>query len=449
MSPWENTEAAIRYIESRKRFGIKPGLERILTLLARAGNPERRLRFVHVAGTNGKGSTCAYLASVLFEAGYRVGLYTSPHLHAFQERMSINGSGIADEELESLTLQVKQWIDDDPVLMDDPPTEFEVTTAVAFLYFAAHEVDLVVLETGLGGRFDATNAVMPEVSVITNIAYDHTQILGRHLEQIAFDKAGIVKAGRPVVTAAKSPGKEVIAAVAHAEHSPLFVLGSDFFAVSEEMSGVDGQRLSYMGLHTDYYGLELGMLGAHQVENATLALGALECLAARGFPVADHAVRKGLAATRWEGRLEVVRREPLTVLDGAHNPAGAQALAFALQSIRLSSYVLVVGILADKDMVGILRPMAKGAVHVIATQANVARAAKMETVAKAAQTVFGSAMAVEQIAAISDCLERATEVAKQQGPEIGICIMGTLYTVAEARRLFVCATQNKMGSSSE
>ncbi len=423
------------YISSRKRFGIKPGLLRTQLLLDALGNPEAKIRFIHVAGTNGKGSTCVYLASVLEHAGYRVGLYTSPELNSFSDRMMINGEEISEHEIVQFTMEIKRVLDVDVALLEDPPTEFEVTTALSFLYFAAHEVDLVVLEAGLGGRYDATNVVTPMVCAITNVSYDHMDVLGTSLEEIAYDKAGIIKQGIPIVTGARTPALGVIESIAQQALAPCFVYGRDFYAVTEETYETRGQRFSYFGIGRDWYGVSLKMVGLHQVDNAAVALGVLEVLQQGGeIRATDRDIRGGFSRSVWRGRLEVVSQSPIVLLDGAHNPAGAMALAEALGSIGLVSYILVTGVLKDKDIRGILQQVVSGAKHVIATAPGVARAADPSFVADVAREYVQHDTVVEVVTGVAQAVQRAMMLAKDDGKDVGVCVMGSLYTVAEARR---------------
>jgi len=433
MNEWASAHEAIAYIESRQRFGVKPGLDRTRRLLASLGSPERSLRFAHIAGTNGKGSTCALLASVLQTAGYRTGLYTSPYLSGFGERMSINRQEIDDASLIRYTAQIKAVIDGDATLQADPPTEFEVTTALALLYFQAEQADIIIWETGLGGRYDATNVVLPEVTAITNVALDHTQILGRRVEYIAADKAGICKPGRALVTAAQGAALNIIQSAAHKAEAPLYACGSDFRVTVEQSLGIMGQRLTYFGRRRDVSGLEIALLGPHQAYNSAVALCVLEVLGERGFVIAESALRTGLRTATWAGRLEVVCHAPLIVLDGAHNPHGAQALARALQVLAINRYVLVAGVLADKDIAGVVGPLAARALAVCATQARVPRAADASQVAAIAERFTQPGVQVHVAPAIADCLAQALTFAAELGPDVGIVVMGTLFTVAEAR----------------
>lgn len=436
MSLLTSVQEALSYLASRERFGIKPGLGRTRELLAALGDPQQRLRCLHVAGTNGKGSTCAILASILTAAGYRVGLYTSPYLTAFANRMSVQGVDIGDADLIRYTEQVRALIESSALLQADPPTEFEITTAIAFLFFAKENVDFVVLETGLGGRYDATNVSLPVVSAITNIGYDHMNILGPRLQDIAYDKAGIIKQGVPVVTGAQDVALRVISRVADDVGSSLRVRGTDFRFVVEEAGTLLGQRVSYYGLYQDFLGLWLPLLGAHQAQNLSVALAAVEELRAQGYAVDALAIRRGVSNVRWAGRLEVMAQSPLVLLDGAHNPAGSAALGASLQQLGISSYVLVTGVLADKDMAGILRHTVPRAAHVLAVRPDTSRAADAEMIASIAQGFAPPGICVESCPSVASSLRRAVEIAELSG-NIPVVVTGTLYVVAQAREILM------------
>ncbi len=433
MSPLQDANDALTYIESRHRFGIKPGLERTEALLDRLGHPERRLRFIHVAGTNGKGSTCAYLATVLQAAGFRVGLYTSPSLLSFSERIAVNGAPIDASDLWRCTVQVKDAADP---LGDTEldPTEFEIATAIAFLYFASRKCDIVVLETGLGGRYDATNVVTTELSVITNVDLDHTAILGSQSTQIAYDKAGVIKPGRPVVTAAQGAALLVIEEAATAVSSAAFRFGREFTAASEGAGSLEGHNFSYFGVYQDLLGLRTRMLGLHQVENAAVALCALELLARRGFgPSVQEAMREGVARAHWPGRLEVLSRDPLVLLDGAHNPAGARALAAALHPLAPLGWLFVVGVFADKDIGGMIAAVAGLAGAVIVTQPRAGRAATADSVAQQVRSQVAERVPVWILPDVGEALDHAL-VVQMSGGYAGVCVLGSLSTVSEARQ---------------
>jgi dihydrofolate synthase/folylpolyglutamate synthase len=335
---------AIGFLYDLRWFGAKFGLGNTFKLAELAGNPQQQLRFVHVAGTNGKGSTCAMLESVYRAAGLRVGLFTSPHLVSFGERIQVNRRPIGEAEVARLTAKLRQWVEQFPAA--EHPTFFEVVTVMALRHFAARQCDLVVWETGLGGRLDATNIVTPLASVITNIQYDHQQWLGETLADIAAEKAGIIKPAVPVITGAEAPeALEVIAAKAREQNAPLTII-----------TPAHAQRPPLDGLH-------LPLLGRHQKANASVAVAAVRALAPH-IPVSDSTLCAGLSRVRWAGRLQLATLPSgqKLLLDGAHNVGGAEMLASALQEYFPSAKpALVLGILRDKDwaaMCGILAPLA-------------------------------------------------------------------------------------------
>lgn len=313
---------ALDYIHGARKFGSKLGLHNMKILLELMGNPHKQLRFVHVAGTNGKGSTSAFIASILMEAGYRTGLYTSPYIQRFTERMRIDNQEIDGDELTDITAFVKSCVDQMLTMGKNHPTEFEIVTAIAFEYYLRNACDIVVLETGLGGRFDPTNIIdTPELAVITAIGLDHTDRLGKTLPQIAFEKAGIIKRGGDVVIYSQSRETERVFEEACAQKGAR-LHRTDFSEIVLHEFGPDGQVFSLDG----YDRLEIGLLGKHQIYNASVAVRAAEVLTAKGFGLSEGNVRKGLARTRWPGRLEILSREPVFIIDGAHNADGAAVL---------------------------------------------------------------------------------------------------------------------------
>ena len=306
-------QEAIALIHQRAWTGRKPGLERTQALLAALGNPEQNLRFVHITGTNGKGSTAAMTASILTQAGLRTGLYTSPHLYQFCERMQVDGVPISDEDLGRLTQQVLEAAE----RMADPPTEFELMTAVGMAYFLEQNCDIVVLEVGLGGRLDSTNVIpAPEAAVITNIGLEHTKELGDTLAQIAGEKAGILKPGcRCVLYAQGDEASQVIQAVCRDEGIPLRETAPEQLEVLS--SGLEGQTFRYRG-RGPYH---IQLLGSYQLSNAITALDTVQALREAGWAIPEEAVLRGLSQARWPGRLELVRRTPDFIIDGGHNPS--------------------------------------------------------------------------------------------------------------------------------
>ena len=333
---------ALAYIHAVDWRRSKPGLRRIHELLEKLGHPERTVRFVHVTGTNGKGSTCAMLASILQAAGYRTGLYTSPYIFRFNERMQVDGQEIPDEELCAITEEVRPLADN----MADHPSEFEMVTAIAFTWFARRKCDIVVCEVGMGGEFDATNAIpAPEAAVLCNIGLDHTTYLGDTVEKIAATKSGIIKPGcEAVLYPCALSVAEIVSARCRSCGVTLHPVDMD--ALSPLAHSLDGQSFDFGDL-TD---LHLPLLGRMQLYNAATALTVTEVLRRRGWHIDENAVRQGLAQVRWPVRFEVVRREPLVILDGGHNPQCMASLAGALKEYLHGREITVLtGVLADKD----------------------------------------------------------------------------------------------------
>lgn len=424
-----NFTQALDWIHGLHRFGMNPGLERIEELMKRLGDPQKKLRCVHIAGTNGKGSTAAFLASMLEAEGYRVALYTSPYLESFTNRMAINGSDISRERLAALVDDVKPHVEAIAQTALGQPTEFEVVTALAFTYFALQQPDWVVVEVGLGGRLDATNVIEPHVCAITNIGLEHTQVLGDTIEKIAFEKAGIIKQGIPVVTAAEKPeALGVFRRVAGERGATLYELDRDM-ACSARSASLDGQEFDYRSPWHDWKQLKISMLGSHQIRNASLALAARELLPG---PLDETALRRGLAATQWPGRLEVFSRQPLVLVDGAHNVDGILALRQALADLLGGRKLrLVLGILGDKAVDEILAeivPLATAGLMV--TKPDNPRAADPGTVAEMAKRHALPGVVVEAEETVAAAVKKALAQTKENE---ALCVSGSLYTISEAR----------------
>ncbi|MBI5469115.1 MAG: bifunctional folylpolyglutamate synthase/dihydrofolate synthase, partial [Deltaproteobacteria bacterium] len=335
----------LRRLYALQRLGVKPGLGRIKKLLAALGDPHKAYPSIHVAGTNGKGSTSAILHSILSQR-YRTGLYTSPHLRRFNERIRVNGALIKDSEVVRAVVRIEVAAKKAGIR---GLTFFEFTTAMALLHFRDKGVEAAVLETGMGGRWDATNAVEPVVSVITNIGLDHTEFLGPDIKSVAFEKAGIIKKSTPVVTGTdKREALRVLCAAAREKNSPILTLGADFKTDPAAKKG----RFDYSGPLWTLKGLSVGLRGAHQRRNAACALAALETVSGR-FKVTEKEIRRGVAGVVWPGRVEVLKTRPLVIVDSAHNPEGAATLRDALGSFKYSRLILVIGVMADKDIDGL------------------------------------------------------------------------------------------------
>ena len=335
-------QETLDYIHNVNWCFCKPGLERTRELCEKLGNPEKALRYIHVAGTNGKGSTCAMLESILRAAGYKTGLYTSPYVRRFNERMQVNGEPISDEELIEITGQVRKFADS----MTDKPTEFELITAIAFEYFYRQKVDVVVLEVGMGGRLDSTNVIEnPLLSIITGIAFDHIAQLGNTLHAIAAEKAGIIKEGRPALFGGKTSGSacRTVGAVAQMRHAPFYRVDRSTCKIKEY--SLDGTVFDY----EDYKDLELSLLGTYQPFNAATVLTAVKLLREQGMEISEKAVREGLKSVRWQARFELVCKDPVVIFDGGHNPQGVEAAVKSITKYFPDQKVnLLSGVMADK-----------------------------------------------------------------------------------------------------
>jgi len=410
---------SLDYLYGLQRFGIKLGLENVRRLLARAGNPQDGMHLVHVAGTNGKGSVCSMLAALLMKAGHRTGLYTSPHLHAFNERIRVDGMPIDDGEIVTLTEQLRALCDG-----DIPATFFEFTTAMALCYFARQGVAWGVLETGMGGRLDATNAVMPQVSVITSISLDHAEHLGSDLEAIAAEKAGIIKPGVPLVTTVQpSEVLEVLRRCAEDKGAPVYRLGVDFHLEAKPDGSVD-----YRGVGAYCPGLHVPLAGRHQQENLALALAAFELCSASGG-VSPETIREALDGVVWPGRLEWLPGEKPILLDGAHNLAGCQALADYLAAQSCSDILLIFGAKGDKasvEMLRVLLPFAEAVFLVEPPVESVAPLAPMEDLVRSA------GIRVQRFDSVASALAAGEPGAY---PGQTLVVAGSLFLVAAAREV--------------
>lgn len=425
-------QEALDWILGFQQFGSKMGLDRMEWLMERLDHPERSLRFVHVAGTNGKGSTTAMVASILESQGYRVGMYTSPYLDSFTNRIVVNGKDISGGQLVRLVSRIRPLVEEVSETELGHPTVFEVITALALLFFVEERADFVSWEVGLGGRLDATNVIpTPAAGVITNIALEHTQILGDTLPQIAGEKAGIIKQGGWVVTGDRQPEVlEVFRRRCQAEGAKLWEIDRDFRAQRTAFD-MGGQRFSFdgPGLHLD--DVKIQLLGAHQIDNAAVALAAICALRQQGYSVSEQAILDGLAASRWAGRLEIMQHDPLVVLDGAHNMHGIVALRRAAEEFFPDhKRILVMGILGDKDYAPMLLHMAPLARKIILTQPEYKRAANVDQLAAVLQ---GKGYDVELVPAVPDAVRTAISQA-QHGEMVLVC--GSLYTVSEARAVW-------------
>lgn len=421
-------QSALAYITSFGRFGSRPGLERMQWVLEQMGQPEAGQRFIHIAGTNGKGSTTALVHNILQSAGYRVGMYTSPYLEAFTNRIGAGGKDIDTAALVSLVERLRPHLEAVNQSNIGPITQFEVTTLLALAYYQELALDFVVWEVGLGGRLDATNVVTPIISVITNIGRDHTDILGDTLPEIAAEKAGIIKPGVPVVTAVKDNNAlAVIEDVAANLRAPLFRLGYEYNYIRNQFS-IEEQSFDYGDQQMELTDLRIQLMGAHQCQNAATALAVISQLRQQGFRIGEQACRDGLATTRWAGRLELMSKQPLVLIDGAHNPHGTLALRQALQEYFPGKKVfMVLGILQDKERAEMLAHLLPLAAGVIFAAPSYGRATEPNLLMRDA--------AIHQVPArtATSVAEAIDEAMGDLGDDEILLIAGSLYTVSEAR----------------
>lgn len=416
---------AMEFIHITSWQGSMLGLSRIEELMGLLGNPEKKLKYVHIAGTNGKGSTAAFIASILIEAGYKTGLYTSPYIHVFNERIQINGTNIPEEELIKATESVKEKVE----LMEEKPTEFEIITAIAFLYFSTSKVDIVVMEVGLGGRLDSTNIIdSPEVAVITAIGLEHTKELGDTVEKIALEKAGIIKQGCETVLYQQSTSvHRVVSDICKEMDSRLHIL--HFNEIHLVKSDIDSQVFNTRC----YKNIEMNLLGEHQVKNAAVALKTIEVLKNRGWNISDNAIYQGIKKTRWPGRFEILRKEPLFIVDGAHNPQGVKTLVNnIIRYFPHKKITFMVGVMADKEynkMLDEVAPFAKG---FIAVQPDNLRALSSSNLVMYLKERYD--LPVIERGKVSKGIEEA--LSNAEADDI-IVAFGSLYMVGCIRKFFV------------
>ncbi|MTI84821.1 MAG: bifunctional folylpolyglutamate synthase/dihydrofolate synthase [Firmicutes bacterium] len=427
-------EEAMDYLRNLTKFGMNFGLGRISELMRRLGNPQDKLQIVHIGGTNGKGSTGAMIAAALAAGGYRVGTFTSPHLHSYTERYRINGEEITGGDIANLIERLRPHLETMVKEGFEHPTEFEVSTALAFCYFLEQQVDLLALEVGLGGAIDSTNVInKPLVSVITNVAMDHMDYLGQTVTEIARVKVGIIKDRVPVVTASQNPAVlKVIRKACEQHKSPLVSVGQDVTWESVGDISLQGQRLNIKGRRAFHGNILIPLLGRHQLENTATAIAVLEILGDAGYQISGEAIRQGLMLTRWPARMEIVREKPMVLIDAAHNYEGAKSLRQALDDyFPTRQVVLVMGMLGDKERGRVVAELAPRARMAVITKPNSPRAGDWQQLAEEIRPLVSEVRVVEEIkAAVTQGIEDA-------GSGDLVCITGSFYMVAEAREYLV------------
>lgn len=412
-------QEVLEHLYGLGRFGIKPGLERIKILLARLSNPQESLRIIHIAGTNGKGSTAAFLSAILGAAGYKAGLFTSPHLVSFTERIRINGAEIEERDVVTLARKVM-------AAAPEGTTFFEMATAMAILHFAERQADPVILETGMGGRFDATNVVPKLLSIITPISLDHCEYLGDTISQVAREKAGIIRHSTPTVISTQvEEAAQVLQEVCIERGSHPYRFGTEFSALWDE------EGLAYQGRDWIMRGLRPGIPGRYQAANAASALCAAELLRHLGVSIDPDVARAGVEQAFWPGRMELIGDSPRVLLDGAHNPAGAAALAESLRDISRNRLFLVLGVMSNKDAEGVLKPLLTLADRILTVTPGMPRSLSSHDLAKLCRDAGGRAEDTGGVA-------RGLAIARTEaGPEDLVVVCGSLFVVGEARAILL------------
>ncbi|WP_026896204.1 bifunctional folylpolyglutamate synthase/dihydrofolate synthase [Clostridiisalibacter paucivorans] len=424
---------ALNFIHGTRKFGSKLGLENIKMLLDKLGNPQKDLKFIHVAGTNGKGSTAAFISNMLIQEGYKVGKFTSPYLERFNERIAIGEKDIDSNSLAYITDRVKEKVEE---MLDEGynhPTEFEIVTAIGFEYFIQEKVDFVVLEVGLGGRYDSTNIIKnPLAVVITPISMDHMDILGNTLEKIAYEKAGIIKQNSLVISSMQEkPAKETIQAVANEENGELIFLSKEDIKIksaNEQGSIFDIKFGDY-----EFSDLKIKLLGKHQVYNSALAVLVLNELKNRGIlDISEDSMKRGLESAIWKGRLEKLGDRPKFIIDGAHNEKGAKALIDTIKNIfEYKKLILGIGMLRDKDVDSVVSGLASMADQIVITEPLSPRKLKSEALADIIRN-YNSNIIIEKVP--KDAVNKSLEIANEGDL---IIFSGSLYLIGEIRQYYM------------
>lgn len=412
-------EKTLKYLFGLEKFGMVFGLENIRWLLNIIDNPHNFFKTVHIAGTNGKGSTATMLSHILKEGGFRVGKYTSPHLVSFTERITVNEEEITEKEVAELTEYIRNKTNEKDKKRFF--TFFDFTTALAFEFFKRKRVDIAIIETGLGGRLDSTNVIEPLISIITNIDYDHMEQLGSRIEQIAGEKAGIIKKGIPMVTACEGPAREVIEDRARELQSRTYILGQDF-----SYEKIADRTLAYKGIRKDFPDIIVNLDGDHQLTNCALSLCAIEVLSSLGFFVPDDSIHFALSHIKWPGRLEQVNKDPLVLLDAAHNPHGIHALSQFMNTHFLDKKkILVFGAMKDKEYDKMLDEIMPAMNMVILTKPNIKRALSPHDIKSSVKNAVIAGN-------MKNALERAKTMARKEDL---ILVTGSFYTIGEAKAI--------------
>lgn len=427
-----NYKETLDYLNSIAKFGSKLGLDRINKLLELLDNPQEDLKVIHIAGTNGKGSTSSYISHILIEAGYNVGLFTSPSLENYNGRIKINGVSILDKDLARIITEVREKADKLVSMGIEHPTEFEIATTGALLYFKEKKVDFAILEVGLGGRFDSTNVVKkPVVTVITPISMDHTNILGESLKDIAWEKAGIIKDKVPVICfPQEEEAFSVIENVAKEKNSELIVVPIKNINIWKK--GKLGNEFDFGFNKYNYKNLKISLIGEHQVFNSCVALTTILTLKNKGIiKITDNQIREGLKKTKWIGRLEILKRNPYFVIDGAHNLQGVQALKKSLKMFKYKNLILGISILKDKDYENIIKEIVPLADMIIITENDNPRVLKAENIKQIIDKCNKKSVIEKNI---QKAVEKSISLADKDDL---ILFCGSFYLIKDVRRILI------------
>jgi dihydrofolate synthase/folylpolyglutamate synthase len=432
-----NYEESMVWLYSFKQYGSKLGLERISHLVKKLDNPHNNIKIIHVTGTNGKGSVCKFIGSILTKAGYKTGIYISPHLQRFSERIVIDDEEISDEDITKLVEKIKPVVDS-MIKQDNIPTFFEIVTAMAFQFFSDCNVDFAVIEVGLGGRFDATNVVSPIIGIITNVSLEHCQQLGEDIKSIAFEKAGIIKDNIPIITATKNDARTVIERISKDRKAPLTII--DRKSWKRLSCTMNDQTFTIHGFLKEH-SVKTSMLGEYQGENIALSIATIDELQMNGLYIPDTCIKEGIATAFNPGRMEIISKEPKILLDGAHNPAGMEMLKLALlEDFDYNRLILVLGILKDKDIKRMLSTITPISDLIFVTKSSNDRACDPAILKNEIEKI-GYKKEIFSEGSLSKSIDHAKSLAKREDL---ICITGSLFTVGEARSYLMPSISEKL-----
>ncbi|WP_300281586.1 bifunctional folylpolyglutamate synthase/dihydrofolate synthase [Peptacetobacter sp.] len=425
-------QEALKYISNSHKFGMKLGLETTEKLMEKLGNPQNGLKIIHVAGTNGKGSVCSFIAKILEKSGYKVGLFTSPFLEVFNERIRINGKNISDEQIAKAISEIKVRVEKMIEEGYSSPTEFELVTAMAFLIYKWEKVDYVVLEVGLGGRYDSTNIIKePLISVITSISLDHTKVLGDTIEKISYEKGGIIKENSAVVVYSQSENAEnVLRNIAKEKNTDYIEAKFDSIAIIK--NDINSQKFNFTIGNKSFKNMEINLIGEHQVKNCITAINAIEYLRKSNKikNITDESIKLGIKETKWPGRVEKIMENPTFIIDGAHNEDGAKSLKNVIdKNFKNKKLILMIGMLEDKDIDSVLDILVPSFTKIIVTEPNNPRKISANKLKKKIEKYTKH---VESVDNIEDALKRTIEISDKDSVIISA---GSLYMIGEVRTL--------------